>query len=88
MKAIKVAGKIIGWAVGGYAILNTLVWAVVGAGLCLSNLRDAMDDDRIQNKVSYAQGRAIEGAEDGWKWTVEVFKELFELIAEAIKDAF
>lgn len=88
MKAIKVAGKVIGWVVGGYAILNTLAWAVVGVGYGLGEYRNACDDDRIQNKVSYAQNRAFEGAEDGWKWMAGIFKELFELTVEAIKDVF
>lgn len=88
MKAIKVAGKVIGWAVGGYAILNTLAWAVIGAGHGLSKLRDACDDDRIQDKIGYSIGRNYEEAIDGWKWWLFLVKVVIEDLVENIKDAF
>ena len=87
MKAIKIAGKIIGWVIGGYLILNTLCWAQVGMGYAGRELRDAKDNN-IQNKVSYVQQRVLEDAADGWSWIVSIFKTLFECIAEDIKDAF
>lgn len=88
MKAIKVAGKVVGWVVGGYAILNTLAWAAIGAGYGLSELHNAFDDDRIQDHISYVFDRVIDDAASGWKWAAGVFKGLFEFIAEEIKDAF
>lgn len=88
MKAIKIAGKVVGWIVGGYLILNTLAWAAIGAGYGLSNLRDIIDDDRIHDYRGYVFDRVVDDAASGWKWAAGVFKELFEFIAENIKDAF
>lgn len=88
MKAIKVAGKVIGWAVGGYAILNTLVWAAIGAGYGLGSLRDAYDDDRIQDQVGYVFDRVTDDAVSGWAWWLFLAKEVIKDLVEDIKDAF
>ena len=88
MKAIKVAGKIVGWIIGCYAILNTLAWAAIGAGYGLGSLRDAFDDDRIQDNVGYTLNRVVEEASSGWKWWLSICKDVFEVIVEDIKDAF
>lgn len=77
MKAIKIAGKVIGWIVGGYLILNTLFWSWVGVGYNCCELRNAMDDDRIQHKILYANHRVTEDAEDGWSWFLSGIKMLF-----------
>ncbi len=88
MKAIKVAGKVVGWIVGGYLILNTLFWAWVRVGYNCCELQNAMDDDRIQHKILYANHRVTEDAKYGWSLYLYDIKMLFGCIAEAIKDAF
>lgn len=88
MKAIKIACKVVSWIVGGYVVLNTLAWAAIGAGYGLGSLRDAYDDDRIQDKLGYSIARNFEEATSGWNWWLSLVKEVIEDLVEDIKDAF